>query len=158
VLHQGPLALGLVLASGGLGGAVTSLLVARFGAPGRRITFMWLGWGIASASIIGLGLAPSVWVAGMVAIVVYGLLEYGNVLWFPLMQELVPPELIGRASSVDALVSFGLSPLGVLVAGLAAGAIGTRTAMLIGGCLAALLTSVLLVPGVRDPERTGLLR
>ena len=158
VLHQGPLALGLVLAAGGLGGAVTSLALARYGAPRLRITFMWLSWGVASASIIGLALAPSVWIAGIFAILVYGLLEAGNVLWNPLMQGLVPAELIGRASSVDWLFSICLSPLGVLVAGLAAGAIGTRTAMLIGGGIAMLMTIVLLAPGVRDPERLGLLR
>lgn len=85
----------------------------------------------------------------------YGLLMYGNVLWSPLMQELVPPALLGRASSVDWLVSLGLSPLGILVGGAAAGLIGTRTTMLIGACIAMLTCGVLFVPGVRDPERIG---
>jgi hypothetical protein len=65
----------------------------------------------------------------------------------------VPPELLGRAASVDWLVSLSLSPLGVLVAGAAAGVIGTRTTMLIGGCMAFCLIAILFVPGVRDPER-----
>ena len=158
VLNQGPLALGLVLAAGGLGGAIISLVVARFGAPRRRITAMWLGWGVASAAVLGLALAPGVWIAGVFSLVVYGLLEYGNVLWNPLMQELVPPELIGRASSVDWFFSISLSPLGVLVAGLVAGSIGTRATMLIGGGVATLMAAVLFVPGVRDPERLGLVR
>jgi MFS-type transporter involved in bile tolerance (Atg22 family) len=155
VLNQGALAFGLVLAAGGLGGAIASLLVARFGAPRRRITSMWLAWGLAGASLLGLALAPGVWIAGIFLMVVYGLLEYGNVLWNPLMQELVPPELIGRASSVDWLVSISLSPLGVLVAGLVAGSIGTRTTMLLSGGVATLAAAVLFVPGVRDPERLG---
>ena len=46
VLHQGPLALGLVLATGGVGGGVTAMLVARFGAPRLRITWMWAGWAV----------------------------------------------------------------------------------------------------------------
>jgi MFS family permease len=155
VLNQGALAFGLVLAAGGLGGAIASLTVARFGAPRRRITSMWLAWSLAGASLLGLALAPSVWIAGVFLMVVYGLLEYGNVLWNPLMQELVPPTLIGRASSVDWLVSISLSPLGVLVAGLVAGSIGTRTTMLLGGGIATLAAAVLFVPGVRDPERLG---
>jgi MFS family permease len=153
VLDQGPVALGLVLATGGVGGGLTALLVARFGAPRLRITWMWGGWAVAGGSIVLLALAPNVWVAGLGVFVVISGLMLGNVLWSPMMQELVPPELLGRASSVDWLVSLSLSPLGVLVAGVAAGVIGTRTTLLIGGCTSFCLTGILFVPGVRDPER-----
>jgi hypothetical protein len=54
---------------------------------------------------------------------------------------------------VDWLVSLSLSPLGVLVGGAAAGVIGIRATMLIGGCVALVLCAILFVPGVRDPER-----
>jgi len=153
VLHQGPLALGLVLAAGGVGGGVTALLVAKFGAPRLRITSMWAGWAISAAAIVALAVAPNIWVAGACAFIITGTLMYGNVLWNPIMQELVPPELLGRASSVDWLVSLSLSPLGVLMSGAAAGVIGTRATMLIGGCIALALCGILFVPGVRDPER-----
>jgi predicted MFS family arabinose efflux permease len=153
VLHQGPLALGLVLAAGGVGGGATAVLVAKFGAPRLRITWMWVGWAVSGAGIVGLAVAPNVWVAGMFACIITGMLMYGNVLWNPMLQELVPPALLGRASSVDWLVSLSLSPLGVLVGGAAAGAIGTRTTMLIGGCVALAVCGILFIPGVRDPER-----
>ena len=133
VLHQGPLALGLVLAAGGLGGGVASLLVVRLGAPRLRITAMWVAWGLSGAAVLGLALSPSIWLVGFCVLVAYGLSMYGNVLWSPLMQELVPPELLGRVSSVDWLVSLSLTPLGVLVSGAVAGLIGTRATMLIGG-------------------------
>lgn len=153
VLREGPLALGLVLAAGGLGGGVTAILVARFGAPRLRITLTWAGWAISAAAIVGLSFAPNVWFAGAFAFVITGTLMYGNVLWYPIMQEIVPPELLGRASSVDWLVSLSLSPLGILVSGALAGVIGTRVTMLIGGCIAVALCGFLFVPGVRDPER-----
>jgi MFS family permease len=153
VLLQGPLALGLVLAAGGVGGGVAAILVARFGAPRLRITLMWAGWAISAASIVGLSFAPNVWFVGAFAFIITGTLMYGNVLWFPIMQEIVPPELLGRASSVDWLVSLSLSPLGVLVSGALAGVIGTRDTMLAGGCIALALCGFLFVPGVRDPER-----
>jgi hypothetical protein len=35
----------------------------------------------------------------------------------------------------------------------AAGVIGTRTTLLLGGCMSFCLTGILFVPGVRDPER-----
>ena len=60
---------------------------------------MWTGWAISSAAIVGLALAPNVWFAGAFAFVITGTLMYGNVLWYPIMQEIVPPELLGRASS-----------------------------------------------------------
>jgi predicted MFS family arabinose efflux permease len=153
VLRQGPVALGLVFAAGGLGGGIASLLVVRLGAPRLRITSMWVAWAVAGAAGLGLALSPNIWIAGFFALVSYGLLMYGNVLWSPLMQELVPSALLGRASSVDWLVSLGLSPLGILAGGAAAGLIGTRATMLIGGCVAMLTCGVLFVPGVRDPER-----
>jgi MFS family permease len=153
VLHQGPVALGLVLATGGLGGALTAVLVARFGAPRLRITWMWVGWAGSAAAMMVLALAPDPWVAAASMFLIIGGLMFGNVLWSPMMQELVPPELLGRASSVDWLMSLSLSPLGVIVGGAAAGVIGTRLTMLIGGGISACLIAILFVPGVRDPER-----
>ncbi len=153
VLHQGAVALGLVFAAGGVGGIIVSLLVVRLGAPRRRISAMWIGWGVASLAVVVLAGAPDIWVAGACVLVALGLLQFGNLLWNPLMQELVPEELIGRASSVDWTVSLGLSPLGVIAAGALAGAVGVRTTILIGSLIALAMTGVLFVPGVRDPER-----
>jgi len=153
VLHEGPVALGLVLASGGVGGGLTAVLVARFGAPRLRVTSTWIAWATAGAVTIVLAFVPNVFLAGACMFVILGGLMYGNVMWGPIMQELVPPELLGRASSVDWLISLSLTPLGVLVGGAAAGLIGTRTTILIGGCVAVCLGAIIFVPGVRDPER-----
>jgi hypothetical protein len=152
-LHQGGLALGLVLACGGFGGLSASLVLGHLGSPRRRITFLWLGWGLTGLPLIGLGLAPDIWSAGALAFVVYGLGAYGDILWGPLMQTVVPSDMIGRASSVDYLVSFALSPLGLVAAGAAAEAIGARTTLVIGGAVSAMCTFVPLIPGVRDPDR-----
>lgn len=157
VFHAGALALGLVFAAGGLGGMAASLLVARSGVPRRRITAMWLGWSAAGLAALALAWSPDVWVAAFSAALIGGALTYGNVLWFPLMQQLVPPALLGRASSVDALLSFALSPLGILFGGLLAGAVGARAAISIGGAVALCAIIVLAVPGVRNPERPALL-
>jgi MFS family permease len=153
VLDESATALGLVFAAAGLGGAITSLLLARFGAPRRRITAMWVGWSLSGASIIVIGLAPTIWLVGLGQFLVFGLLVYGNALWSSLMQDLVPADLLGRASSVDWLVSLCLSPLGVLAAGFVAGVIGTRNTILAGGVIATFGILALLVPGMRDPER-----
>jgi MFS family permease len=72
-----------------------------------------------------------------------------------LMQVAVPPQMLGRASSVNWLFSICLSPLGIVLAGALAGSIGVRATVLAGAGVAALSCSVVFVPGVRDPERAG---
>ncbi len=153
VLHQGGVALGVVMACGGLGGMVGSVLIGRLGAPRRRITWMFLSWGAAGAGAVVLALSPDVWVAGAASFVIFGLLLYGNALWTPLVQNLVPRDLMGRVSSVDWLISLSLSPVGVLMAGGVSGVIGVRLTMLIGAGAGTLMAATLLIPGVRDPER-----
>jgi MFS family permease len=151
-LHQGSLALGLVLASGGLGGMIAALTVGHLGAPRHRVAFIWLGWGLSGVGVLGLGLAPDVWAAGAVAFATYGLDAIGNVLWNPLIQQQVPAEKLGRVSSVDYLLSFALSPIGLIAAGATAAAIGVRTTLLIGGAITALTTLTPLIPGIQDPD------
>jgi len=46
-LHASAVSLGLVLAAGGGAGVIASLVVARLGAPARRITVMWTAYGLA---------------------------------------------------------------------------------------------------------------
>ncbi len=151
-LHGGGIALGLVLAAGGLGGLAASLLLGHRGAPRRRIVHLWLGWGLSGAGVVGLGFVPGVWLAGGVAFLIYSLDTYGNVLWNPLVQAGVPAAMIGRVASVDYFFSFALSPLGLLAAGAAAEAIGVRATLVAGGAITALTTLIPLLPGVHDPE------
>lgn len=92
---------------------------------------------------------------GALAACVSFLLFYGTTQWTTLMQTLVPRHLLGRVSSVDWLFSLALSPIGALMAGVLAGAIGTRTTLLLGGGLATAVGACLFVPGVRDPERVS---
>ncbi len=132
---------------------IASLIAGRMGAPRHRVTVMWLGWGLAGGAVGCLGLAPDAWVAGLLVAVAWALIMYGNVLWNPLMQERVPAALLGRAASVDWLVSFAGSPVGIVVAGVAAGSVGPRAVLLAGGGVAALMALVLVVPGVREPDQ-----
>jgi hypothetical protein len=64
------------------------------------------------------------------------------------MQQRIPAELLGRASSVDWLASFLGSPLGLVVVGVGAATVGTRGTMVAGGLVVALSALVLLVPGI----------
>ncbi|MGD0219153.1 MAG: MFS transporter [Acidimicrobiales bacterium] len=158
ILHQGPTQYGLVFAAAGLGGVLSSLVAFRFGSPRRRVSVMWGGWATGAVALTGIGLAPNVFVVAALGAVAFGLLQYGSMIWQTMMQELVPSEMLGRASSVDWLFSLSLSPLGILVAGVAAETIGVRPTIVAGGLIAAFMGLVLFLPGVRDPERGPLAR
>jgi MFS family permease len=151
VLHDGPAALGLVVAAGGAGGVLGSLVAGRLGRPKRRITATLAVWGAAGLAVVGLGFAPNALVAAAVHAVIWVLISYGGVLWHSLMQQQVPADLLGRASSVDWLASFVGSPVGLILVGVGAGTIGVRPTFLIGGGLCALMALVVLVPGM-EPE------
>jgi hypothetical protein len=61
--------------------------------------------------------------------------------------------MLGRVSSLDWLVSFGLTPVSFALAGPAAEAFGVETTMIVAGIGGAVLTlAFLLVPGLRAPE------
>jgi Transmembrane secretion effector len=153
VLHRGAVTLGLVLAARGTGLIAAAWFGGRRGLPRRPVAAMWTGWTTASLAAACSGLAPDPWTLGALIAVATALLAYGNLVWTPLMQRLVPDRLLGRVSSVDTLSSLGLSPLGIAAAGGLAAAIGTRATLLVGGAVATAAAGCLLIPGVRDPDR-----
>ncbi len=152
-LHGSASALGLVFAAGGLGGVVGSMLLARLGSPRRQVVAMCLAWGFSGVAIAGIAGAANPVMAGVFEFAVIGLLVYGNTLWYPLLQRLVPPGLLGQVSSIDAMVSIALSPLGLLAAGVVSAAIGVRATLFAGAVISATTPLYLLVPRVRDPDR-----
>lgn len=152
VLHASPLALGLVFAAGGAAGVVASLVVARLGAPRHRIVVMWIAYGLAGVAIAVMAVAPDALVVGALSAVEVGLIVYGDVLYIAMMQALIPAELRGRVFSVAFFIAFVLTPLGTLAGGIAATALGVRTAVLLSGCLSAACALVIFIPGTRQPE------
>ncbi len=151
VLNGDGIALGLVLAAGGLGGVLASVLLGHRNPPRHRLLALWIGWGLSGVGVLGLGLVPNLWLAGGVAFVTYGLDAYGSVLYDPLIQQGVPAELLGRVASVSYVLSFALSPLGLVAAGALANGIGVRATLVIGGGITALSTLIPFLPGVEDP-------
>lgn len=157
VFHAGPVALGIMFAASGVGGALASVYAARRPEPRRRVGTIWAAWAGAGAAAAALGLAPHLWVAIALAVATWFGVTYGNILWYPLMQQEVPPELLGRASSVDWMFSLALAPLGSVVGGVLATLFGVRPTLVIGGVIAAATGVVLLVPRVTEPDRRQLL-
>jgi transmembrane secretion effector len=153
VLHQGPVAYGVTFGAGGGGGLLAAALAGRLGSPKRRVSMIWGAWAGASLALVGVGVAPNVFVVAACCAVTFFGLTYGNLIWGALMQVAVPPDMLGRASSVDYLFSICLSPLGIIFAGVLAGSIGVRETVLLGAGLSAASCLIVFVPGVRDPDR-----
>ena len=154
VLHGSALSLGLVFAAGGAAGVLASLVVARIGAPRRRVTVLWTAYAVGGLAILAMAFAPNVWVVGLLSAIEIGLFIYGDVLWVAMMQELVPRDVLGRVSSLVYLLAFSLGPLGILLGGAVAAGIGIRETLFISGLVSTIICLVvILIPGVRDPER-----
>ncbi|MDR8412421.1 MFS transporter [Nonomuraea sp. 3-1Str] len=136
---------GLLIAATSLGGIVGAMvarpMAARFGSA--RAVLLGKA-GLAPTGLLiplaerGAGLA--LFVLGGVMIVA-GVVA-GNVVFSGFIQTYVPGELMGRVTSSVQMVNFGAMPLGGVLAGALAGALGVRAAlwvMLIGFALSGLI-------------------
>lgn len=152
--------LGLVFAAGGLGAIAVSVVVGQRGLPRRAVTFMYVAWIVATGVLAAFALVQNVWQAMLVSAVMNGAFSGLIVVWYTLMQTLVPRSLLGRVSAIDWLISAALVPVSFAITGPIAGAIGARATVAIAGISGTviLVLFVLLVPGLRDPERDGSLR
>lgn len=113
----GALEFALVLAAFGLGGVVGSILVASLRLPRRYLTIMNLLWGAGSLPLAVIGLTSDLWVMVVAVFIVGFTYQAATVIWGTLLQRRVPPELLGRVSSLDFFVSLALMPVSMALAG-----------------------------------------
>jgi DHA3 family tetracycline resistance protein-like MFS transporter len=156
-LHGGPTALGLVFGAGGLGSVVAALFFGQRGTlPRRPVTALYVAWAIAMFGTAGFGLVTGVWQAMIVALGTEASITILVVIWFTLIQRLVPNDLLGRVTSLDWMISIAGVPLSFAIVGPVASAIGARMTLVLAGILGGGITlAVMFLPGARDPERDG---
>ena len=109
---------------------------------------------LASFAEFSIGLPFPAGYAPFLTILAACLMGFGlgtfSVLWFTLMQELVPGELLGRVSSIDQLGAWSLLPLGYVLTGLATDRLGPTQIFLVAGLCNVLLAIIALaVPAIR---------
>ena len=128
VYGRGPGALGLLAASGGVGGIVGALLAANLGHVTQKGRLMLLAGLAMSGSFLLFALMDGYWLA----LTFLALATVGNVLFLTVnntvIQSTVPSELRGRVMAF-VMMSFGLTPLGVLPVAVAADAVGPQAAV-----------------------------
>ncbi len=156
-LLEGPEALGLIFAFGGIGSVIMAIAIGHFGIPRRRVTVMYLSWTVGIALMAVYGVMTALWQALLVMLVTHAFFELGQVIWTTMLQQEVPRRLLGRVVSLDWMISLGLVPISYALTGPVSNVLGPGQTMVAGALIGALLTIVLLfVPGVRDPERGAL--
>ncbi len=147
---------GVILAVGGLGSIIVSVIVGQRGLPRNHMVFMYLAWGIGTMLIGAYAFVTTTWQAILVSATVGALFTLGMIVWGTLLQRLVPSELLGRVSSFDWLVSTCLVPVSFALTGPAAELFGVKATLAGAGLLGGLsFTVFLFLPGMRDTERDG---
>ena len=150
-------ALGLVFGAGGVGSvAVAAAMGQRGRLPRKAVTMLYVTWAVGMLMTAGFGLVSEIWQAAAVAFVSESCITALIVIWFTLVQRLVPAHLLGRVSSLDWMISIAGVPLSFAVVGPAAAAFGVDATLVGAGLIGAAVTiAFMFYPGARDPERDG---
>ena len=143
-------ALGLVFSFFSAGSIVGALVLGRVKRLRRRARWMYGGVGLCGLMIVMYGLAPNLGLL-LGAALIYGVsFSAGSLLGTPTPPEVGPQEQLGRVTSIDALGSFVLMPVGFALAGVLTDRIGPVLVFVYGGSLTVAVTILAyLHPGVR---------
>ncbi|GAA3125623.1 MFS transporter [Streptosporangium carneum] len=145
----GELAWGTIV-QGGTVGALCGALLALRARPRRPLVAanLALALGALPLTLLAAG-APALAVAAAYGLMTGGL-AFMSPLWETAVQEHIPAEAISRVSAYDWMLSIGLTPLGMALAGPLAGAVGTAPALYGAAAVIALpCLGVLLLPDIR---------
>jgi MFS family permease len=113
-------AFGFLSAMVGVGTVAGTLLFGHLQPRRRRGVLSYWLWLVNSLAIAGMALAPWYALAAGLALLRGLCIGFGVAVWETMLQELVPPRLLGRVVSLDFFGSFGLMPIGLAIwAGLA---------------------------------------
>ncbi len=157
VLHGSAADVGYVFLAGGVAAVLTALVWGQRGLPRHPMRWLYLSWSFASFSIAGFGIANALWQAMFFSMISSAGITTLLVMWFTIVQRFVPTEILGRVSSIDWLISAALVPVSFALTGPAAAAFGARNTMIYAGVAGGLtiLATMLVLPGVLDPDREG---
>ncbi|MGL6279227.1 MAG: MFS transporter, partial [Gaiella sp.] len=152
----GPRAWGAIVAAMGVGFLLGGLAAFRV-RPRRPLLFAQSVVVLGTGAMLGLALGLPTWGIALAAAVSGASFELFGVFWDLTMQQQIPPERLSRVYAYDALGSFVAIPIGQLLAGPLAEAVGVTEAIAIAVLLfVTAQASCLLVRDVRRLERTDL--
>ena len=144
---------GIALTGGAVGAIAGSALALRF-KPQHPLR--WSFGIIVLVALQLLALVPPLPVAGLFAAAVLAVasISLANVLWNTTLQQRVPEHALSRVSAYDWMVSLVFMPIGYVVVGPLADAVGVEATLLLAAALCALPNlAILLVPDVWKLQR-----
>jgi predicted MFS family arabinose efflux permease len=149
--------LSLVYASGGVGAVLVAIVLGQRGRlPKRPMTTLYVTWAIGMGGTALFGIATALWHAMLAGFVTEGAIAALIVLWYTILQRLVPSRLLGRVSSLDWMITLAGVPLSCAAVGPLAETIGARATLILAGLLGGGVTLLFMfIPGARGPERDG---
>lgn len=116
----------------------------------RRGLLIYGAWLVACASMVILGLPIPIAVAGVAVALAGAAIMTLGLTWMNTLQELVPPEQLGRVASVGVLGSYALASVGYGFAGVVADRVGAAPVFVLGGAVSAAIIALgLLHPAIR---------
>jgi hypothetical protein len=150
-------ALGLVFAAGGAGAVLAAVTMGQRDLPRRPITLLYWAWALSAFATIGFGVSRTIWHAMLASFVMESGITVLLVLWYTVLQRLVPSSILGRVSSLDWLISVAGVPASFALVGPIDAMVGTRGTLILAGAVGGgvILLFLYLVPGSRAPERDG---
>ena len=142
LLHGGRLAFGVLSAMSAVGGLAGGWRADRVIARIGRRTSATAGFAMISASDLLLGLVPEAWLTALAGLLFGAGIGVTNVLFVSIRQRIVSAGHLGRVASVQRFAAWGALPLGALLGGWLAQALGLRAPYLVAGVLVAVVAAV----------------
>jgi MFS family permease len=143
--HRGVGSYGLLFSAMAAGMVAGSLAWARWHPRKWRVAICFAAFGINDLGIVVLAVSPWYELAVVSAAWRGFWIGIGIASWLTLISELVPERLLSRVLSFDYFGSFALTPVGFVLAGVAATVIAPTTILAVGGALGAILWFVPLL-------------
>lgn len=143
--HRGVGSYGVLFSAMAAGMVAGSLLWAQWAPRRRRVAICFGAFGINDIGIVVLALSPWYQLAIVAAVWRGFWIGIGGASWMTLITELVPQHLLSRVLSFDYFGSFGLTPVGFVLAGALATAVAPTTVLAVGGAVGTILWFVPLI-------------
>lgn len=149
--------LSYVYLSGGIGAVLVALTLGQRGhLPRRAMTVLYLVWAVGMFGTAFFGIATRLWHAMLAGFVTEASIAAMIVIWYSILQRLVPGRLLGRVSSLDWMITLAGVPLSFAAVGPLAETIGADATLILAGLVGGGVTLLFMfIPGAREPERDG---
>jgi MFS family permease len=136
---------GLLNTSVAIGSVLGSLFATRLATLLGRARSLALGVALTTLMLATPAVTTSPWAIGAVWALAGAGIALWNVIVVSLRQQITPDELLGRMNSCYRLLAWGMIPVGSLVGGLLAEAVGLRMTFAVSAVVGALTFLGLLV-------------